>query len=83
MTADKDTPAPRDASGKQAQRIEQDARGQFVGTQHGGENDGVVSAKPTVITGSQDATVNKWNPDKTDLPDDWDANFDMRDQDKS
>lgn len=83
MTADKDTAATRDASGTQAQRIEQDAQGQFVGTQHGGENDGVVSAKPTVITGSQDATVNKWNPDKTDSPDDWDANFDMRDQDKS
>lgn len=82
MTTDKET-AARDSLGKQASQIEKDARGQFVGTQHGGDSDGVVSAKPTVITGSQDATVNKWKPDKKDPPDDWDANFDTREQDKS
>lgn len=59
--------------------IEQDAKGQFVGTQHGGKSDGVVSAKPTVVTGSEDATVNKWAPGKKDPPDDWDANYDIRD----
>lgn len=60
--------------------IHKDAAGQFAGTQAGGDSDGVVSAKPTVITGSQDATANKWPPGKKDPPEDWDANFDIRDQ---
>lgn len=60
-------------------RIHKDAEGQFAGTQHGGDNDGVVSAKPTVITGSEDATVHKWPPGKKNPPKDWDANFDIRD----
>jgi hypothetical protein len=83
MSNDRETAAARESSGQQAKKIEKDAQGQFVGTQHGGESDGVVSAKPTVITGSQDATVNKWSPDKKDPPDDWDANFDLRSPDKS
>ncbi|MFN7124437.1 MAG: hypothetical protein ACK4M8_01040 [Allorhizobium sp.] len=76
MTADR-----RD---KDLDRIHKDAQGQFAGTQAGGESDGVVSAKPTVITGSEDATVNKWPPGKKDPPKDWDANFDVSDhsQDK-
>lgn len=65
---------------KQKNAIEKDAQGQFAGTQHGGESDGVVSAKPTVINGSEDATVHKWPPNKKNPPDDWDANFDLRDQ---
>ncbi|KAA0970786.1 hypothetical protein FPY71_09935 [Aureimonas fodinaquatilis] len=31
-----------------------DAEGQFVGTQHGGDNDGVISADPRVISGKKD-----------------------------
>jgi hypothetical protein len=61
-------------------QIHKDAEGQFAGTQAGGNSDGVVSAKPTVVTGSQDATVNKWPPGKKNPPKDWDANFDIRDQ---
>lgn len=60
--------------------IEKDAEGQFAGTQAGGDSDGVVSAKPTVVTGSQDATINKWPPGKKNPPKDWDVNFDIRDQ---
>jgi hypothetical protein len=30
--------------------------GAFAGTQHGGENDGVTSAKPQVVTGREDAS---------------------------
>ena len=47
--------------------------------QHGGDNDGVASAKPTVITGSEDATVNKWPPGKKNPPKDWDVNYDPAD----
>jgi hypothetical protein len=61
-------------------RIHKDAEGQYAGTQAGGDSDGVVSAKPTVITGSEDATVNKWPPGKKNPPKDWDANFDIRDK---
>ena len=31
-----------------------DAKGQFAGTQHGGDNDGTVSANPRVISGDED-----------------------------
>lgn len=61
-------------------KIHDDAKGQFAGTQAGGDSDGVASAKPTVVTGSEDATVNKWPPGKEDKPKDWDANFDIREQ---
>lgn len=61
-------------------KIHDDAKGQFAGTQAGGDSDGVASAKPTVVTGSEDATVHKWPPGKEDKPKDWDANFDIREQ---
>ena len=31
-----------------------DAKGQFAKTQHGGENDGVSSANPRVLSGKED-----------------------------
>jgi hypothetical protein len=40
-------------------QIEQDARGQSESNHAGGSNNGVSSAKPRVITHSDDATVNK------------------------
>ncbi|MEO1987141.1 MAG: hypothetical protein ABGX47_10910 [Martelella sp.] len=43
-------------------RIEKDAKPQFAKKQHGGDSDGVASAKPTVITGSEDATLHRWPP---------------------
>jgi hypothetical protein len=61
-------------------KIHDDAKGQFAGTQAGGDSDGVASAKPTVVTGSEDATVNKWPPGKEDKPKDWNSNFDIREQ---
>lgn len=69
-----------DRQDEEMSRVRKDAKGQFAGTQAGGDSDGVVSAKPTVITGSEDATVNKWPPGKKNPPKDWDANFDIRDQ---
>lgn len=40
-------------------RVEKDARGQFVKGRHGAKNDGVSSAKPRVITGTEDATFDR------------------------
>jgi len=39
-----------------------DAKGAFAPSQAKRESDGVGSAKPTVVTGSQDATVKKGPP---------------------
>lgn len=48
--------------GHEGRQVEKDAKGQFAKTQSGGDSDGVVSAKPTVITGSQDATIHNIPP---------------------
>ncbi|MBP0439883.1 hypothetical protein [Tianweitania sediminis] len=42
--------------GKDRGSVEGDARGQFVQSQHGKENNGVSSASPRVTTGTDDAT---------------------------
>jgi hypothetical protein len=59
--------------------IENDARGQSESNHAGGSNDGVSSAKPRVITHSDDATVNKERPGKDEDAKDWDVNYDERD----
>lgn len=53
-----------------------EARGAFAPSQADRTNDGVVSAKPRVITGSDDATAHKWPPGKKNPPKDWDINYD-------
>ena len=60
-------------------QIEQDARGQSESSHAGGSNNGVSSAKPRVITHSDDATVNKKTPGKDKDTKDWDINYDERD----
>ncbi|SIQ89658.1 hypothetical protein SAMN05880582_104212 [Rhizobium sp. RU20A] len=64
-----------DAKGSKSQ-VEKDARGQFVGTQAGGDNNGVASAKPRVITGSDDATIHS-RPDEKKRPKEWSVNHDL------
>jgi len=59
--------------------IERDARGQSESNHAGGSNNGVSSAKPRVITHSDDATVNKKMPGKDEDAKDWDLNYDERD----
>ncbi|MBO3761408.1 hypothetical protein J5J10_15310 [Ciceribacter sp. L1K23] len=49
-------------SEKKVQKIHKDAQGQFAPKQAGGQSDGVASAKPTVITGSEDATEHNRPP---------------------
>jgi hypothetical protein len=42
--------------------VENDAKGQFAESQADPKASGVASAKPTVVTGSEDATVHKLPP---------------------
>ncbi|WP_313602762.1 hypothetical protein [Rhizobium sp.] len=54
---------------------EDDAKGQYAPSQADRKASGVHSAKPTVITGSEDATVHRDPPGKT-AGKDWDVNYD-------
>lgn len=59
--------------------IHKDAEGQFARGIKRSDNNGVASAKPRVITGSDDATVNRNPPGKKEPRKDWDLNYDIRD----
>jgi len=61
---------------------ENDAKGQYAKSQAKPQPDGVMSAKPTVVTGSQDATVHKTPPGQKKT-EDWDINFDETAPDRS
>lgn len=61
-----------------ASDVEKDAAGQYRKGITSSDNNGVVSAKPRVITGSDDATVNKTPPGKKPQKD-WDLNYDPAD----
>ncbi|WP_049735127.1 hypothetical protein [Rhizobium ecuadorense] len=58
---------------------EKDAAGQFAKSRADRKSTGVASAKPTVITGSEDATVNKGLPGTKKPEKDWDINYDPAD----
>jgi hypothetical protein len=58
--------------------VEKDAAGQYQTLIKSSDNDGVASAKPRVVTGSDDATVNK-NPLGDTSQKDWDLNYDPAD----
>lgn len=57
---------------------EKDAKGQYAPSQADRKANGVVSAKPTVITGSEDATVHRDPPAKK-AGKDFDLNYDPAD----
>lgn len=55
--------------------IHDDAKGQFAkGLEHS-DNNGVASAKPRVITGSDDATHHKTPPGQKPAGKEWDVNY--------
>ena len=59
--------------------VEADAKGQYArGLKHS-DNSGVASAKPRVITGSDDATLNRTPPGQKPPQKDWDLNSNDRD----
>lgn len=55
---------------------EDDAKGQYAPSQADSHASGVHSAKPTVITGSEDATEHKVPPGQKGPKKDLDINFD-------
>lgn len=59
--------------------IRKDAEGQFAGSKRRSDNSGVASAKPRVITGSDDATAHKIPPGQKKPGKEWDLNYDPRD----
>jgi hypothetical protein len=56
-------------------KIRKDAEGQFARTREGRSNNGVASAKPRVITHSDDATAHRTPPGQKSRKD-WDINYD-------
>ena len=54
---------------------EKDADGQYAKSQADRQSSGVQSAKPTAITGSDDATIHR-NPPGQKRVKDWDMNYD-------
>lgn len=56
--------------------VHADAAPQFVVSRAGAGNDGVSSAKPRVITGSDDATAHRTPPGMAEPARDWSAGFD-------
>jgi hypothetical protein len=55
-------------------KAEDDAKGQFAPSQADRKATGVHSAKPTVVTGSEDATVHKTPPGRKPVKK-WDINY--------
>ncbi|PWE53930.1 hypothetical protein DEM27_23755 [Metarhizobium album] len=60
------------------QQIRDDAKGQFAKPLKGETHDGVASAKPTVITGSDDATAKKIPPGQKGPEKEWSVNYDPK-----
>lgn len=60
-----------------AKAIRKDAEGQFANPKTGRKSSGVASAKPSVITGSEDATAHKLPPGRKEPKKDWRLNFDI------
>lgn len=58
---------------------EDDAKGQYAPSQADPHASGVHSAKPTAVTGSEDATEHKVLPGQKGPKKDWDINFDPAD----
>jgi hypothetical protein len=75
--ANKDNPG-----GAKAGSVEDDAAGQFRKPMKSSDNNGVSSAKPRVITGSDDATLNKAPPGEK-AEKDWDINYDPAEMSES
>lgn len=59
-----------------ATKTRDDANGQFAKSQGDRKSTGVSSAKPTVVTGSEDMSGHRSPPGATEPPKDWDVGFD-------
>ncbi|WP_276122548.1 hypothetical protein [Pararhizobium qamdonense] len=63
--------------------MKEDAKGQYAKSRADGESTGVASAKPTVVTGSEDMTGHRTPPGGKGPDKDWDVNFDQTERDRS
>ncbi|KQY11444.1 hypothetical protein [Rhizobium sp. Root482] len=68
----------RPGSAAGSNEIRKDAAGQFAKPERHSDNNGVASAKPRVVTGSDDATANKRPPGEKKTDKDWDVNYEPR-----
>ena len=64
-------------------KIKEDAEGQYAKSRANGANSGVASAKPTVVTGSEDITGHRTPLGKKGPEKDWDVNYDETEPDRS
>lgn len=74
---------PERNSPSDALKIKEDAKGQFAKSRADGKSTGVASAKPTVVTGSEDVTGHRTPPGAKGPEKDWDVNFDETEPDRS
>lgn len=74
---------PERKSPSDALKIKEDAKGQYAKSRADGESTGVASAKPTVVTGSEDVTGHRTPPGANGPDKDWDVNFDETERDRS
>ncbi|MBD9650153.1 hypothetical protein IB267_17525 [Ensifer sp. ENS09] len=61
----------------------QDAKGQFAKSKADRRSSGVSSAKPTLITGSEDMSEHRSPPGSKEPAKDWDVGFDQEQPDRS
>lgn len=66
-----------------ALKTKEDAKGQFAQSQADRESTGVASAKPTVVTGSEDMSDHRRPPGQKGSQKDWDVGFDETQPDRS
>lgn len=74
---------PERSTPSDALKVREDAKGQFAKSHADRHSTGVASAKPTVITGSEDATAHRTPPGRKGPEEDWDVNFDETEPDRS
>ncbi len=74
---------PERNSPSDALKTKEDAKGQFAKSRADGKSTGVASAKPTVVTGSEDVTGHRTPPGAKGPEKDWDVNFDETEPDRS
>jgi len=74
---------PERNSPSDALKVREDAKGQYAKSAADRNSTGVASAKPTVVTGSEDVTGHRTPPGTKGPDKDWDVNFDETERDRS
>ncbi len=80
---DENNQDPERSSPSDAFKIKEDAKGQYAKPRADGGSTGAVSAKPTVVTESEDVTGHRTPPGARGPEKDWEVNFDENQPDRS